>query len=216
VLGETDGTGFYTEWWIDAGHSDFEHGHLFFRVFFPTSFNPPSSGGGKLPGLRSVESSWASSGENGFNLRLIYKGITDNGVDVMPYCRFYDSGGTPIQFTSGGIFTSITRGEWHDVVYRFWAGTANTSNGFFEVFIDGQLIKQWTSLYMKKSSSISINRYEIATFAGGDSHGYDMPNDTYMDIDDVIFFQFDEDYSQAPAYNVPSSAGRTLNLTFDD
>jgi len=226
------GTGMYVEYYNDAARTDYYHGYLFFRVRFASNWEVDDYGGTKWPRLSSVEDH--NDSENGWSLGMMSKRLSGDNVMLQWYLYDFitirDSDGNLIGGTARsphgnadgpyGFFTSISRGEWHDVCIRFWVGDAGHANGFLELFIDGTLVSdpggQVTGRYFRRtnddhpSNNIGANVFEIATFAGGCSESYRMPVTSYMDMDDIVYFYFEDGYSGMPAYNKLSPAGQKL------
>ena len=140
----------------------------------------------------------------------MYGDPTDTHVPIRTYAKIFDASGEQTQ--DNWEMFSITKGDWHEIVIRFYIGTGS-NDGFYEVFLNGNLMYQQKARNITMNTNIGANILEIATFAGGDSHGWDATVDCWVDMDDVVFFQFDPNYSLFP-YNVPTPAGRTMNLDF--
>jgi hypothetical protein len=219
---ETDGsgstgTGVNVRYWLNSAHDDFFSGFLHYRIKFDANFD--DGDGGKLLRLTSEEK-WCT--ENGTSLGMMFN-ANDDDVSLSWYLYDYDPPGYDATCTHGGAnapygdFTSITKGEWHEIVYRFHMGTAGGSDGWIELYIDGERPLNGglvTGRKFKRSNAIGMQILEISTFAGGASNKYLVPVDTWMDIDDIAFGYFDENYSQAPPADTPGWTGWEMDLPY--
>jgi len=211
VTPPNDGTGLYTEWDLSSNDTDYDYGCFKFDIYVDSDFDVGH--GLKLFAVRSKESDFFISGAGGFSLlHMAYD--NDGYLQMQDYTRYFTSSGGELQNNTTTGMPTLTKGQWNEVVFRFYVGTPYNSDGFYEYFVNGQLAaRQVGGANISHYPGIQVNRFEIATFAGGDSHAWDAITDSYIDIDDVVFFQFHENYSLFPK-TVPSPSGRTMNLNF--
>jgi len=210
------GTGVNVRYWLNTAQDDFTNGVLEYKVYFPSNFD--SGLGGKLLRLTTWEK-WCHN--NGASVGLMFGKDATGQVTVQWYIYDYTDDYTGCIHVGGapyGTVAWLTKGEWHTIGIRFNMGTVGTSDGWYELYIDGVRPDRGGLIenrHIRRSSDKGYNILEISTFAGGDKpEKWNMPVQTYLDIDDIVFGQFHPNYSQFPGINTYGWGDWELNLPY--
>lgn len=187
--------------------SEYEEVYLSFNLWLPSDFELPE--GTKMPGMRTNAS-------NPF-ARIMLKNYTTPDPDILTaiqyYMQTYDADDTEPNYVVRTREDSVPKGYWHNLTYRFYAGTTDTDNGRFEVFLDTVFIN-YTEVAKYKSSNDNTNDWGIfsfETFMGGSDPSYNSPKDQEHYIDDIVIWMYDEGVSVTTGAN-SSDTDRELGL----
>ncbi len=210
------GTGLNARNYIKANHTGYDHFYMSYNIYLTDPFNIGQSveacAGScemKLPGPTAL----STSGVWNDNCFIRLKLFNYNGYDG--YWRWIGkfTGESSSQFPTVRFESDlIPRGQWVNVTIRVSNNTNYTSNynGILELFIDGVLLGSWSGLKLTGYNGQVFNCVEYSTHMGGSGWALTAPQDQYMYLDDMVWWNYKDEIEWAIPQGETSPTGRTL------
>jgi hypothetical protein len=175
--------------------------------------------GGKVPGV-SGSNGWQITGTvpsygDGFSARMIWG---SNG-ELMFYAYHQDQPGNYGDGGYWGDFKFVT-GQWYNITFRIVLNTVindvGNNDGILEGYIDGKLMVQLKKFRFRNYESINIDNLYVCSFFGGAGADYVSLGDEWIDTDNYVAYQYNNNVIGVPRGQELSSPTKMLLHPYHD